>query len=106
MAETERNGMRKEFPSRNAPLGLQEHQKGIRPKRNGRNGIPGIPQNGGSRIKETKKGMHNLELRYADGDTVCGHSCYVGLQELHVYADLLAKIEGVIDHLKKLFQQL
>ncbi len=51
---------RTEFHSRNVPLGLQEHQKGIRPKWNGRNGVPGIPQNGGSRIKGIKKGMHNL----------------------------------------------
>ncbi len=50
-----RNGMRKEFRSRNAPLGLQEHQKGILPKRNRTERNAGIPQNRGSRIVGTKK---------------------------------------------------
>jgi hypothetical protein len=60
MAGTERNGRRKKFRSRNVPLGLQEHQKGIVPKRNKTEQNAGIPQNGGSRIAGTKKGMHNL----------------------------------------------
>jgi hypothetical protein len=60
----ERDGT--EFHSWNAPLGLQEYQKGILPKRNGTEWNAGIPQNGGSRIAGTKKGMHNLVLCAGD----------------------------------------
>ena len=62
MTGTERNRMRKKFCSRNVPLGFQEHQKGILSKRNGMKWNAGIPQNRGSRIAGTKKGMHNLAL--------------------------------------------
>ena len=60
MAGTERNGMRKKVRSGNVPLRLQEHQKGILQIRNGMERNAGIPQNVGSKIAGTKKGMHNL----------------------------------------------
>jgi hypothetical protein len=62
MAGTERNRMRKEFCSGNIPLGLQEHQKGILPKRNGTERNAGIPHDRGFKIAGTKKGIHNLGL--------------------------------------------
>jgi hypothetical protein len=48
--------------------------------------------------------QREYKLRCANDDALRGNSCHVRLQELHVYTDLLAKIEGVIDQLKKLFQ--
>ena len=39
------------------------------------------------------------ELWDSDDDSVCGHSCRIQLHQLHVDADLLAKVKLVIDHL-------
>ena len=72
MAGTDRNRMKKEIPSWNVvPLELQEHQKRNlakkeRKERNSRNS----PE-WGSRIKGTKKGMHNLACQQR-----CRRSCW------------------------------
>ena len=44
------------------------------------------------------------ELWDTDDDTIRGHLCRVGLHQLHVDADLLAKVKWVIDHLDQLLQ--
>ncbi len=44
------------------------------------------------------------ELWDTDDNAIRGHSCCVRLHQLHVDADLLAKVEGVIDHLEQLLQ--
>ncbi len=45
------------------------------------------------------------ELWETDDNAIRGHSCRVQLHQLHVDADLLAKVKGVIDHLEQLLQQ-
>ena len=44
------------------------------------------------------------ELWDTDDDSTCGHSGRVRLHQLHVDADLLAKVKWVIDHLDQLLQ--
>ncbi len=44
------------------------------------------------------------ELWDTDDNAIRGHSCCVQLHQLHDDADLLAKVEGVIDHLEQLLQ--
>jgi hypothetical protein len=44
------------------------------------------------------------ELWDTDDDSIRGHSCRVRLHQLHVDADLLAKVKWVIDHLNQLLQ--
>ena len=44
------------------------------------------------------------ELWNTDDDAIRGHSCRVRLHQLHVDADLLAKVKWVIDHLNQLLQ--
>ena len=45
------------------------------------------------------------ELWDTNDNAIHGHLCCVWLHQLHVDADLLAKVEGVIDHLKQLLQR-
>ncbi len=45
------------------------------------------------------------ELWDTDDDSRRGHSCRVCLHQLHVDADLLAKVKWVIDYLNQLLQQ-
>jgi hypothetical protein len=42
------------------------------------------------------------ELWDTNDDTICGHSCHVQLHQLHVDADLLAKVEVVVDNFEQL----
>ena len=44
------------------------------------------------------------ELWDSNDNAIRGHLCRVQLHQLHVDTDLLAKVEGVIDHLKRLLQ--
>ncbi len=42
------------------------------------------------------------ELWDANDNTIRGHSCHVQLHQLHVDADLLAKVEVVVDNFEQL----
>ncbi len=44
------------------------------------------------------------ELWDSNDDSVSGHSCCIRLHQFYVDADLFAKVEWVIDHLKQLRQ--
>ncbi len=44
------------------------------------------------------------ELWDTNDDTICGHSCRVQLHQLHVDADLLAKVKVVVNNLDQLLQ--
>ena len=46
--------------------------------------------------------QHQHELWDTNDDTICGHSCCIQLHQLHIDADLLAKVKGVIYHLNQL----
>ncbi len=46
--------------------------------------------------------QHEHELWDANDDTICSHLHHIQLHQLHVDADLLAKVEVVVDSLKQL----
>ncbi len=46
--------------------------------------------------------QHTHELWDTNHNAICGHPCHVQLHQLHVNADHLARIEGVIDHFNQL----
>ena len=50
--------------------------------------------------------QHECELWDTNDDTILGHLCRVQLHQLQVDADLLAKVEVVVDNLKQLLQHI
>jgi hypothetical protein len=48
--------------------------------------------------------QHEHELWDTNDNTIHGHSCRVQLHQLHVDADLFAKVEVVVDNLDQLLQ--